>query len=79
MGPGDVPVLDESSALTSHLACSGVHKDHLCLCQLSASLLALLFLSLFLAHEHQNPHIHHISVVCPLWDGLFAFGGVTLC
>ena len=75
MGPGDVPVLDESSALTSHLACSGVHKDHLCLRQLSASLLALLFLSLFLAHEHQNPHIHHISVVL----GLFAFGGVILC
>ena len=48
MGLGDVPVLDESSALTSHLACSGLHKDHLCLRQLSASVLALLFLSLFL-------------------------------
>ena len=79
MGLGDVPVLEKSSALISHLACSGLHKDHLCLCQLFASLSALLFLSLFLAHEHQNPHIHHISVVCPSWVGLFAFGGVILC
>lgn len=79
MDLGDVSVLDNSSTMVSHLACSGLHKDHLCLCQLFASVLALLFLSLFLAHEHQNPHIHHISVVGTSWVGSFAFGGVILC
>lgn len=52
-----------------------LHKDHFCLCQLFASLSALLFLNLLLAHEHQNPYSHHISVVCPKWVGLFVLGG----